>query len=464
VNKQPRLLDIDEALKLNRKQVRELYKNHVNPSWAKLQSLLDMDINYVKAEGTRVWDEHGNEYLDFVGGFGSLNIGHNHPSVLDALEKVEKSPVMLQTALGKFSSVLAHNLSQLAPGELNNCWFCSSGTEAVEGALKLARIYTGRSSFIYCYDGFHGKTMGALSVTGRKKYQEPFQPLIPGCVPVPFGDAEALEKALQETDAAAFIVEPVQGEGGIITPPEGYFKKVRELCTRYKTLLIFDEIQTGLGRTGTFFACEHEEIVPDVIVMAKSLSGGVIPIGGYITTASIMKGAYGGSLDKGLMLTSTFGGNTRSAAAAVASVNAIVEENLTAQAQEKGEYFLQRLQELKERFDIIKEVRGRGLLIGMEFEQSGGFLNSLTAGTVKKLSSDFLSSLIAAELLKKYHIMVVFTLNNPNVIRLEPPLTVSYEDIDRVVNAFNELFAAHGNFVKFAFQSGKNAISSFFRG
>lgn len=458
-----KLLTVDDALKLNRREVKEIYKNYVNPSWASLQALLDMDINFVRAENCVVWDEEGNKYLDFVGGFGSLNLGHNHPKVLEALRKIEKAPVMLQTALSKFAAVLAHNLAQVTPGELKNCWFCSSGTEAVEGALKLARIYTGRKNIIYCHGGFHGKTMGSLSVTGRRKYQEPFEPLVPGCIPVPFGDVEALEKAFQEHDPAAFIVEPIQGEGGIILPPEGYLKEVRRLCSSYNVLLILDEIQTGLGRTGSMFACEQEGIVPDVLVLAKSLGGGVVPIGGYITTAAIMKKAYGGGIERGLMLTSTFGGNTHSAAAAIAAVNSIVEEDLPRQAAEKGKYFLEKLRALKERFNIIKEVRGRGLLIGMEFADTGGFLDFLTAGMVNKLSYEYLSSLVAAEMLKQHKVMVVFTLNNPNVIRLEPPLTVSYEQIDYVVEAFEKFFNRYKGFLTIALKSGKNAISSFFR-
>lgn len=458
-----KLLSVDDALRFTRKELKETYKNFVNPSWAALYALLDMDVNFVKAEGCRVWDEDGNEYLDFVGGFGSLNLGHNHPAVLEALHKVESAPVMLQASLAKFAAVLAHNLARITPGELQNCWFCSSGTEANEGALKLARIYTGKKDFIYCQGGFHGKTMGSLSVTGRKKYQEPFEPLIPGCISVPYGDAGALEKALQDHDVAAFIVEPILGEGGVIIPPEGYLQEARRLCSKYKALLIFDEIQTGFGRTGTLFACEHEGIVPDVLVMAKSLGGGVVPIGGYITTAQIMKKAFGGGMDRGLMLTSTFGGNTHCAAGAIAAVETIVKENLAGQAAEKGSYFLNKLQALKEKYDIIKEIRGRGLLIGMELSDSGGLLDFLTAGSVNKLSREYLSSLIAAELLQKYRILVVFTLNNPNVIRLEPPLTVSYEQLDQVVDAFDKLFSRHKSFLKMALQSGKNIISSFLK-
>ena len=457
------LLSIDDALKLNRKQVLETYKNYIHQGRAALSALIGIDTNFVKAEGCMVWDEDGGEYLDFVGGYGSLNLGHNHPAVLKALRQVESAPVMLQSALPKFAAVLAHNLVQIAPGDLQNCWFCSTGTEAVEGALKLARMYTGKKEFIYCTGGFHGKTMGALSVTGKKRYQEPFEPLVPGCIPVPFGDSTALEKALQEHDVAAFIVEPIQGEAGVILPPDGYLKEVRRLCSDHNTLFILDEIQTGFGRTGTMFACEHEAIVPDVLVLAKSLGGGVVPIGAYITTAAIMKKAYGSSIDKSTMLTSTFGGNSHCAAAAIAAVEVIVSENLSAQAAEKGTYFLNKLQGLQEKYSIVKEVRGRGLLIGMELAEGGGMLDFLSAGSMKKLSTEFLSSMIGGELQTNYGVLTLFTLNNPNVLRLEPPLNVSYEQLDFCVDAFDKLFSKHKSFLKIALQSGKGVLSSFFR-
>ncbi len=458
-----KLLTIDDGLQMGRKEFSSMYRKYVNISFGQLSALLGLDLNYVKAEGCRVWDENGNEYLDFMGAYGALNVGHNHPAVLEALRKVESAPVLLKP-LSKFAAVLAYNLAQLAPGDLQNCWFCSSGSEAVEGALKLARLYTGKRDFIYCQGGFHGKTMGALAVTGKKMYQEPFEPLVPGCIPVPFGDLKALEKALAENEPAAFIVEPILGEGGIYLPPPGYLKEARRLCSASNALFILDEIQTGLGRTGTFFACEQEDVVPDILVMAKSLSGGVVPIGGYITTPGIMKKAHGGgNLNRGLMLTSTYGENTHSAAAAIAAVNIIVNEGLADQAREKGNYFMERLRKLQEKHSIIKEVRGRGLLIGLEFADTGGLLDSLTAGMVNKLSREFLSSMLGAEMLKTYRVLVLFTTNNPNVIRLEPPLTVSYEQIDYVVDCFDQLFKKQKSFMNFALKSGQIAVSSLFR-
>ncbi|MBC7325332.1 MAG: aspartate aminotransferase family protein, partial [Moorella sp. (in: Bacteria)] len=233
-------------------------------------------------------------------------------------------PNLIQSSLGVLAAALAHNLAKITPGDLQRSFFCNSGCEAVEGALKLARAATGRKEIIYCHNSFHGKSFGALSVTGREKYQKPFEPLLPGCAAVPFGDAEALAYELKKERAAAFIVEPIQGEGGINVPPPGYLAQARRLCSQHGTLLIIDEIQTGFGRTGAMFACEEEGAVPDILCLAKSLGGGIMPVGAYITTDEIWKKAYG-SMEKALLHTSTFGGNNWAAAAALAALQVIHE-------------------------------------------------------------------------------------------------------------------------------------------
>jgi putrescine aminotransferase len=287
--------------------------------------LLDFDRQFVRAEGIYVWDSKGEKYLDFLGAYGALNTGHNHPRVLEALDRVKEMPNLLQASLGTVVSALAKNLALITPGNLQRSFICNSGAEAVEGALKMARAATGRQKLIYCDGSFHGKTLGALAVTGRGKYQRAFQPLVPGCTSVPYGDLGALEYELKKEETAAFILEPVQGEGGIIIPPSGYLPEVRRLCSKYGTLLIIDEIQTGLGRTGKMFACQHDGVVPDIMCLAKSLGGGIMPAGAYITTDEIWKKAYGG-MEKALLHTSTFGGNTWAAAAGIAALEIILRK------------------------------------------------------------------------------------------------------------------------------------------
>jgi putrescine aminotransferase len=456
----PDFLELGEAMKLTREQNRDNHRQFINPELVNMMALLDFDKCFVRAEGTSVWDNEGNEYLDFLGGYGALNLGHNHPEVIAAVESV-KSPNLLQAALNPLAGALARDLALFTPGELQYSFFGNSGAEAVEGALKLARASTEKTKIVSCEGAFHGKSFGALSVTGREKYRKPFAPLLPVVEFIPYGDSAALERALAKDDVAAFIVEPIQGEGGVIVPPDGYLKRVRELCTEHNTLLIIDEIQTGFGRTGKLFACEHEAVVPDIMCISKSFGGGVMPLAAYTATEKVWKRAYG-SMEKATLHTSTFGGNSRAAAAGIATLEILYREDLSRQAAEKGEYLLGKLRQLQEKYPFLQEIRGRGLMIGLEFTQpkQGGILNKLTGGAVEKLADEYLGSMIAGELLNKHRIITAYTLNNPNVIRLEPPLTVSYEQLDKLLAALDEILAKNKGFGDMVIASGKTILTS----
>ncbi|MGF7184080.1 putrescine aminotransferase [Desulfitispora alkaliphila] len=454
---------LEQAQNLTRDEVRGNYKQYVNPGIVQMLSMLDFDKQYVKAQDISVWDSEGNEYIDFLGGYGSLNVGHNHPRVLEAVKSSMEKPNLLQASMGTLAAALAHNLAQILPGDLEKTFFCNSGAEAVEGALKLARAASDKDKIIYCAHSFHGKSMGALSVTGRSKYQTAFAPLLPGCDYVPFGDLALLEKEMQRGDVAAFIFEPIQGEGGVILPPTGYIQGVRELCDKYGALMIADEIQTGFGRTGHMFACEGEKVVPDIICLAKSLGGGVMPMGAYVTKTEIWEKAYGG-MEKATMHTSTFGGNTLACAAGIETIQVIMEEDLVERARERGHYLLTRLNLLKDKYPIIADVRGKGLLVGLEFKKlEGGLMNKLTGGMMTKLSQEYLGALVAGELQNKYGIITAYTLNNPNVIRLEPPLTVGEAHIDQVIDALEDIFSKKQSFTSMALSSGKTVLGSFFK-
>ncbi|MDK2927519.1 MAG: putrescine aminotransferase [Bacillota bacterium] len=452
-----KLYSVETAIAQTREEIIKNHREYVNAGLTTMLGLIGFDKHFVRAAGTRVWDEEGGEYLDFLGSYGALNLGHNPPAVLAAIEQVKDLPNMLQAALNPLAGAVARNLAAILPGGLKRAFFGNSGAEAVEGALKLARIATGREKIISCEGSFHGKTLGALSVTGRKKYQEPFRPLLPGCETIPYGDLDLLEAKLKGGDVAAFIVEPVQGEGGIIVPPDGYLKGVRELTQQYGALFIADEVQTGFGRTGYLFGCDYEGVAPDVICLAKSLGGGVMPVSAYVAAEEVWQRAYG-SMDKALLHTSTFGGNTWAMAAALAGIQAVVEGRLADQAKEKGEYFLGRLRALQQKYPLLKEVRGRGLFIGLEFNQPEGLLNTLTGGALKNLAHEYQGALVAGELLNKHHIITAYTLNNPNVIRLEPPLIVTKEELDRVVDALEEILSRQKSFLSIAFSAGKNML------
>lgn len=431
-------ISLEDGLGFARKQIRETFKKHVNPGLAGLLALLDLDKNFVRADGALLWDEDGKEYVDFVAGFGSLNLGHNPPAVLNAIERVKGAPVILHTSPSKLAAVLAHNLAQVAPGELQNCFFCNSGSEAVEAALKLARAATGRQRLVYCDGAMHGKTMGALSVSGGEYYNRPFGPLLPECQKIPYGDTVALEMVLRDERAACFLVEPIQVEAGIVVPGEGYLTKVREICNRYGTLLIVDESQTGFGRCGEMFACEREKVIPDVICLSKFLGGGVFPVAGLITTAEIWNKAFGG-IDKCLLHTSTFGNSTPGMAAGIAALQELVDQDLPAQAREKGAYLMQKLKVLARDSSLIKEIRGTGLLLGIA-------LNPLTQNARQKLSNEqtavlgdeFFVSIVAQDLLNRHNIISTYTLNDPHVLRVEPPLTITYEQLDQFVESLDD--------------------------
>ncbi len=454
------LISLEQGLAISQSQLKDLYKHYLNPGLAMLMGLMKFDKRFVRAEGVRVWDESGAEYLDFLGGYGALNFGHNDPRFQDALQRVSSLPNLLQASLGTLSGVLAHNLAAVMPIGLKRTFFCNSGAEAVEGALKLARAATKKSRFIYCEGSFHGKTMGALSVTGRSKYQNPFQPLVPGCDMVPYGDLNALEIELKKGSTAAVILECIQGEGGVRIPPPGYIMGVRSLSRQHETLMIDDEIQTGFGRTGTIFAVEHDQAVPDVICTGKSLGGGVMPLAAFTTTEAIWDQAYGG-FERCMLHTSTFGGNTRAMAVGITAIQIMIEEGLELQSQEKGTYLLRELQQLQERYPaFIKEVRGRGLMIGVEFNQlTGGVLDKVTGGKINKMAEEYLATLVAGELMNNYGVITAYTLNNPNVIRLEPPLIVTREQMDHLVNALSDICQKHQSMWRLVLATGKKLIT-----
>lgn len=460
--KKPQLINVEEALQhLSHQDLRNLYKEYVNPGLAFLKGLLGFDKVFYKAKGVQVWDEDEQEYLDFLGGYGALNFGHNPDRVLHRVRDVMERPNLLQASLNVLESVAAYNLAQITPSALCRTFFCNSGAEAVEGALKTARAATGKRQIIACHDSFHGKSMGALTVTGREKYRTPFQPLLPEVLHIPFGDVSALEESVQGGDVAAFLVEPIQGEGGIILPPQGYLRQVREICDQYGVLLIADEIQTGFGRTGRYFAVDGEEVLPDLMCLAKSLGGGVMPVGAFHTTAEVWDQAYGG-MEKCTLHTSTFGGNTLAAAAVTAAIEELVEGQLEKAAEEKGKYFLNSLRTLHSRYPIIKEIRGQGLMIGIEFVESEGILNTLTGGRLGQVSKEYIGAMVAGELLNKHRIITAYTLNNPNVIRMEPPLIVTQTEIDRVLNALNDILQRQGSFLKMTLASTGTMLKSIF--
>jgi putrescine aminotransferase len=353
-----------------------------------------------------------------------------------------------QLSPSAYSSVLAHNLAALLPRPLEVSYFMNSGSEAVEAALKLARMATGRRSLLAAKNSYHGRTAGALSLTGMEHYRTPFEPLLRDVERIPFNDEEALESALSTGRYAAIFLEPVQGQGGVNVPADSYLPRARQLCSRYGTLLVIDEVQTGFGRTGRMFAFEHSGIVPDIVVTSKSLGGGVMPLSACTTSRELWNKAYG-TLKRFVLHSSTFSGNTMACIAGLAAIETIVEEGLLENCTAQGEYFLQRLHELRRRYPVIAEVRGRGLMIGLVFDLScGNPVDGLSHTLIDAISPKIVTAYLASRLLNGHGILVPPSLTEEYLLRVYPPLTVQREDIDYFIDALGQLCASLGGYTE----------------
>lgn len=373
-------------------------------------------------QGSMFEDITGRKFIDCLGGYGVYSAGIQHPKIVKAVaDQLQRMPLSSQELLDPLRGALAKLLGEVAPGDLQYCFFINNGTDAIEGALKLARVATGRTNFISSLRGFHGKSCGSLSLMGKWEYREPFLPLLPGIHFVEFGDAESVEDELYKADAtgkgvAAVIMEPVQGEAGAIVPPDDFWPRIRKACDEYGALLIADEVQTGMGRTGKMFGVEHWNTVPDIMCMGKALGGGVMPLSAFISTPKIWQ-----VLETNPFIhTSTFGGNPMACAAGIAAINVTLEEDLPGQAYRKGRYLLGELVALQIRYDrIIKQARGKGLLLGLEFQNT-------------ELGYKVVSGLF------KRGILVAGTLTNSKVVRIEPALNIPDALLDEILDKLED--------------------------
>lgn len=395
------------------------YTNHVNPYLARLVTFAGFGVE-VDAEGCFIKTHDGRELLDCLGGYGTFAVGHRNPKVIAAVkDQLDHMALSGKAFLSAQVGELAKKLSSIAPPGLEFTFFSNSGTEAVEAALKLAKGHTGRSKIVSTHDSYHGKTLGALATTGREKYRKRFEPLMPGVVFVDFGNIEQAVAAIDD-QTAAFIVEPIQGEGGIHIPPDGYLAALRKRCDETGALLIFDEVQSGIGRTGTWFGCDHEGVSPDLMTLAKALGGGIMPIGATMGTKAIWDNIFG---QNPMAHTSTFGGNALACRAALATLEVIEEEGLLERSRVLGERLLKGLQQMAETHcDIVFEVRGRGLMVGLEFK------------------IDEVGELVVSQMLKR-GVCVAYALNNPRVLRFEPPLVITEALIDQTIQVVTEAVA-----------------------
>ncbi|HUZ21970.1 MAG TPA: aspartate aminotransferase family protein [Acidimicrobiales bacterium] len=431
--------DLGEVLASRRGENFQLYSRYINPQLVRVLRSIGFDRFYTRAEGPYLYDADGRRYLDFLSGFGVFGLGRAHPVVKRALhEAIDLDlPSLVQMDAALLPGVLAEELLRRCHPGMGRVCFTSSGTEAVEAALKFSRAATKRSRILYCDHAFHGLTYGSLSLNGGQDFRAGFGPLLPDCDQVPFGDAEALERELARRDVAAFVVEPIQGKG-VNVAPEAYWDAVQELCRRHGTLLVVDEVQTGLGRTGRLWAHEHYGLVPDVMTVSKALSGGYIPVGAMISTAAVSDAVYS-SMERAMAHSSTFKNNQLAMVAGLATLQTIDDEELVDKARVTGDAFEKALAPLVERYELFHEVRGKGLMIGLEF---GAPISRRLRARFRMLEmahTGLFSQTIVGPLFQRHGILTQVAGDGMNVVKLLPPLVCGQEHVDYFVEALDDV-------------------------
>jgi ornithine--oxo-acid transaminase len=433
--------DINALIAAHAGQDHSLYEAHVNPRFARALRIIGFDRTYVRGQGAYLWDDTGRQYLDMLAGYGVFNIGRNHPVVKQALADVMaadlSSLVQMETPL--LCGVMAQELKRRVGYDLDKVYFCSTGAEGVETAIKFARRATGKPRIVYASSAFHGLTTGALSLNGSEVFREDFGPL-GDSAKVPFGDAEALQRELARGDVAAFFVEPVQGKG-VHIPPEGYLAEATRLCRQNGVLLVADEVQSGVGRTGKFLALHHETgAEPDIVVMSKALSGGFVPVAAVLMRRPIYDKVFS-SLDRAVVHSSTFGKSNFAMAAGLATLAVVDEEDLMANATAMGDRLGHRLLELKDRYEFIHDVRWRGLMLAIEFARPQSLKLRTAWAAAQKLNEDLFCQAITIPLLADHGVLTQVAGNRMTTIKLIPPLGLTAADVDWFVDAFDQVMA-----------------------
>jgi ornithine--oxo-acid transaminase len=427
--------DLPSLLSERNGQGYELHARYLNPQRPRMLHAIGFDKVYERAEGGYLYDGAGVGYADFLSGFGVFGVGHNHPVVRkalhDALDAELASMVQFDCAL--LPGLLAERLLAKAPG-LDRVYFCNSGTEAVEAALKFARYATGRPRVLYCDHAFHGLTTGSLSVNGADEFRRGFNPLIPDTA-IGFGDLDALEAELRKGDVAALIVEPIQGKGVAVAPP-GYLAEASKLLRARGALLICDEVQTGMGRTGRFFAYQHDGVDPDIVTVAKTLSGGFVPVGATMTKGWIFEKVYS-SMDRVMVHDCTFGSNAAAMAAGLATLAVIEDEQLVSNAERMGTAMMQALRDAAGAYEMLADVRGRGLMIGIEFGKPDSLKLRTSWNMLQKARRGLFAQMVVVALYQRHRILTQVSGDHMEIIKLLPTLTIGSAE----VTMFSEAFA-----------------------
>ena len=421
---------------------RSSYEEHVNPQWVRLLDLLDMNVRYERCLGAELFGADGRRFLDFLSGYCVYNAGHNHPYIIAAIkDELDRcGPCMLQRHIPEIAGELAERLCVLSGGGLSKVFFTSSGSEGVETAIKFARACTGRAGLLYAKDAFHGLTCGALSLMSNEFWTDKFGPFLPATEAVTFGDIDALSKKLASRKHAAFIVEPVQAEGGIRIPSAAYMREAQALCRKHGTLFVLDEVQTGMFRTGRFLAAQHFSIEPDMVILAKAMSGGLVPCGAVLMTERVYGSVYS-SPQKAFSHTSTFSENSLAMRAALATLDVLESQNLGVRAAEIGEWLRARLRDRLSQYEMFKDVHGLGLLCGIEFQAPRRATLRLSYEAFKAIHPAFFGQMLVRRLFRRHGVLTQICGNHFLVLKVAPPLVVEPGQLSAFVEAVHQVVA-----------------------
>src|SRR5580704_12020903 len=418
----------------------DFYEDYVNPQWARLLDVLRMNVKYTRCRGALLETDDGQTIIDFNSGYCVHNIGHNHPQVVAALKRELDSagPAMLQNHVADIAGLLAARLCELAGGRLGKVFFASSGSEGIEAVIKFARAHTARAGILYAAGGFHGLTCGALSLMSEPFWTEGFGPLLPDTESIPFGEIEGLDRKLATRSFAAFVLEPIQAEGGVLLPPQDYLAQAQTLCRRYGTLFVLDEVQTGLHRTGRFLAAHHFGVEPDMVVLAKAMSGGLIPCSAVLMSDAICNSVYG-SLRRAVIHASTFGENSLAMRAGLATLDILEDERLGERAAETGERLRRTLTEALADYEMVGEIRGLGLLNTIEFKPPRSLKSRVAFEALAKIHPAVFGQMVVMRLFHDHQILSQICGNNFMALKIAPPLVIEDAQLDRVVAALRQV-------------------------
>jgi ornithine--oxo-acid transaminase len=453
--------DLNGLLAARQGEAYDLHARYLNPQLPRMLHAIGFDKEYLRAEGAYLYDRDGHRYADFLAGFGVHAVGRNHPVVVQALRDALSGEAadLIQFDCSLLPGLLGEQLIAKAPG-LDRVYFCNSGTEAVEASLKFARYATGRPRIVYCDHAFHGLTTGSLSVNGAAEFRKGFDPLLPGTA-IPFGSLEALEAELRKGDVAAFIIEPVQGKS-VQVAPDGFLAAAHKLLHEHGALLIADEVQSGIGRTGKFFAYQYDDVVPDLVTVAKALSGGFVPVGAMLGQDWIFQKVFS-SMDRVLVHDSTFGGNALAMAAGLASLSVIEDEQLVANAEQSGAALMTALQAMVGEYDLLSEVRGRGLMIGMEFAKPRSLKLRPGWNMLQAARRGLFAQMVVGTLFHKHRVLTQVAGDFTELIKILPPLTIGDTEVklfcDSFADVMNEANRSSGLMWDFGRTLVKQAVS-----